>query len=228
MAVDVLIFGAHPDDVEWAAGGIALLLRDQGISFGVVDMTRGEMGSRGTVAERDAEAAQAAEMMGAQARENLALPDCGLVDLPEYRRAIASAIRRHRPRIVLSPLWEDRHPDHAAAGLLVQNARLLCGLSTLEDSNPPHRPEAYLYYPIHTFHKPTFVVDTSAVYARKLELMRVYDSQFGQTNPADFLYRLESRDRYYGSLIGAAHGEALVTDQPIAIDGLRPVLSLLR
>jgi bacillithiol biosynthesis deacetylase BshB1 len=228
MAVDVLLFGAHPDDVEWAAGGIALLLHDHGILFGVVDMTNGEMGSRGTVEERKNEAKFAMELMHAQVRENLNLPDCGLVDLPEYRRAIAGAIRRHRPRVVLAPLWEDRHPDHAAAGLLVQSSRLLCGLPGLDDPNPPHRPEAFLYYPIHTFRRPTFVVDTSPVYERKLSLMRVYDSQFGKTNPSDLLYRLESRDRYYGSLIGVKHGEALVADQPIAIDGLRPVLSLLR
>jgi N-acetylglucosamine malate deacetylase 1 len=228
MAVDVLLFGAHPDDVEWAAGGIALLLRDHGVPFGVVDMTQGEMGSRGTVEDRRREADRATEEMGAAVRENLNLPDCGLVDLPEYRRAVAGAVRRHRPKLVLAPLWEDRHPDHAAAGLLVQKSRLLCGLPTLDDPSPPHRPQAYLYYPIHTFHSPTFVIDTSAVYQRKLNLMRVYDSQFGKMNPADFLYRLESRDRYYGSLIGARHGEALVADQPIALDGLKSVLSLLR
>jgi N-acetylglucosamine malate deacetylase 1 len=227
MPVEVLLFGAHPDDVEWAAGGIALLLRDQGISFGIVDLTEGEMGSRGSVAERRIESARATEMMGAALRENLGLPDCGLIDLPEYRRAIASSIRRHQPRIVLAPLWHDRHSDHAAAGLLVQNARLLCGLPTLNDNNAPHRPEAFLYYPIHNFHQPTFVVDTSAVYQQKLELMRLYDSQFGKANATEFLYRLESRDRYYGSLIGVHHGEALITGQPVAITSLKPLLSLL-
>src|ERR1700688_3944374 len=108
MPVDVLLFGAHPDDVEWGAGGIALLLRDAGISFAIVDMTNGEMGSRGTLEQRKVEAVTAAEFVGARARESLNLPDCGLVDSPETRRLVASAIRRHRPRIVIAPFWEDR------------------------------------------------------------------------------------------------------------------------
>src|SRR6202163_1268604 len=114
MSVDVLLFGAHPDDVEWGAGGIALLLRDKGISFAIVDLTNGEMGSRGTLEHRQAEAAAAAELLRARTRETLNLPDCGLVDSPNNRRIVAGAIRRHRPKLVIAPYWEDRHPDHAA------------------------------------------------------------------------------------------------------------------
>src|ERR1022692_2155282 len=205
IPVDVLLFGAHPDDVEWGAGGIALLLRDRGIPFAIVDMTNGEM----------------------VARETLDLPDCGLVDSPENRRLIASVIRRHRPKIVLAPLWEDRHPDHAAAGLIVENSRLFCGLKTLDDPNPPHKPGAFLFYPIHQFHQPTFIVDTSTVFERKLELMRIYHSQFVQP-VNDFLFGLESRDRYYGSLIGARQGEALVSDQPIRLGSPGDLLYLLK
>jgi len=224
---DVLFFGAHPDDVEWGVGGIALLLNDRSISFAVVDMTEGEMGTRGTVGQRRAEAGAAAGIMGVEARENLQLPDCGLVDSPENRRAAASAIRRHRPKLVIAPWWEDRHPDHAAAGLIVKNSRLFCGLSTLDDSNAPHRPAWFLYYPIHIFHEPTFVIDTSTVFERKLELMRTYHSQF--VEPAEnFLCRLESRDRYYGSLAGARHGEALVAADPIRLGNAAEILSLLR
>src|SRR5512143_4048743 len=124
MPVDVLLFGAHPDEVEWGAGGIALLLREAGISFAIVDMTNGEMGSRGTPKHRQAEAVAASEFLGASARETLSLPDCGLMDSPENRRLVASAVRRHRPRLVLAPFWEDRHPDHAAAGLIVRNSPL--------------------------------------------------------------------------------------------------------
>jgi bacillithiol biosynthesis deacetylase BshB1 len=226
MPADVLFLGAHPDDVEWGAGGIALLLRDHGISCAIVDMTNGEMGSRGTTEERKTEAVSAAALLGAVARENLSLPDGGVVDSPENRRLVASAIRRHRPKIVIAPLWEDRHPDHAAAGLLAQNSRLFCGLKTFEDANPPHRPGAFLFYPIHKFHPPTFVVDTSKVFERKLELLRIYRSQFAET-AGDFLFRLESRDRYYGSSIGAHHGEALVADQPIRLHSAGSLLSLL-
>ncbi len=227
MPVDVLLIGAHPDDVEWGVGGVALLLSDHGVSLAVVDLTEGEMGSRGTVDERRVEASAAAGTMGAEARENLRLPDCGLVDSPENRRAVASAIRRHRPKIVIAPLWEDRHPDHAAAGLIVQNSRLFCGLTTFDDANPPHRPDAFLYYPLHTFHRPTFVVDTTTVFARKLDLLRTYRSQF-VTPTEDFLYRLESRDRYFGSLVSARHGEALVSDHPVRLTSVADLFPMLR
>ena len=207
-------------------GGIALLLRDRGIPFAIVDLTNGEMGSRGTPEERKIEARSAADSLGAT-RETLNLPDCGLVDTPENRRLIASVIRRYRPKIVVAPLWEDRHPDHAAAGLIVQNSRLFCVLKTLDDPNPPHKPAAFLFYPIHKFHQPTFVVDTSPVFERKLDLLRIYRSQF--VEPVnDYLFGLESRDRYYGSLIGARHGEALVSDQPIRLGSPGDLLSLLK
>jgi bacillithiol biosynthesis deacetylase BshB1 len=225
-AADVLLFGAHPDDIEWGVGGIALLLRDQGFSLAIADMTNGEMGSRGTPDERKIEANSAADLLGAT-RETLNLPDCGVVDSPENRRLIASAIRRHRPRIVLTPLWEDRHPDHAAAGLIVQNSRLYCALKTLDDPNPPHKPGAFLFYPIHKFHQPTYVVDTSPVFERKLELLRTYQSQFVRAT-GDFLFGLESRDRYYGSQIGVRYGEPLVSDQPIRLGSAGDLFSLLK
>lgn len=227
MSVDVLLIGAHPDDVEWGIGGIALRLSDRGVSFAILDMTEGEMGSRGTVEERRIEADTAAAALAAAARDNLKLPDCALIDSPDARRAAASTIRRHKPRIVIAPLWEDRHPDHAAAGTIVGNSRLLCGLSTFDDPNPPHRPDVFLYYPIHTFHQPTFVIDTSPVFERKLDLMRTYRSQF-VTPAEDFLYRLESRDRYYGSMIGTRHGEALISDYPIRLAGVDELFLLLR
>jgi len=216
MPVDVLLFGAHPDDVEWGVGGIALLLREREIPFAIVDLTSGEMGSRGTPEGRKLESKSAANSLGAT-RETLCLPDCGLVDTPENRRLIASVIRRYRPKIVVAPLWEDRHPDHAAAGLIVQNSRLFCTLKTLDDPNPPHKPAAFLFYPIHKFHQPTFIVDTTPVFERKLDLLRTYQSQFAPA-VGDYLFALESRDRYYGSLIGARHGEALVSDEPIRLE----------
>jgi bacillithiol biosynthesis deacetylase BshB1 len=236
MNVDVLFFGAHPDDVEWGAGGIALLLRDAGTSFAIVDMTNGEMGSRGTLSERQQEAAAAAEFLGASSRESLNLPDGALVDSPNYRRLIAGAIRRHRPKIVIAPFWEDRHPDHAAAGLIVRNSQLYSGLTKLDDPNPPHKPGAFLFYPLHQFEQPAFVIDTSSVFQRKLELMRIHRSQFEKTAEefgviahglGDYLFGLESRDRYFGTLAGSRYGESLIADQPIRLSGLGDVLSLL-
>jgi bacillithiol biosynthesis deacetylase BshB1 len=236
MPVDVLFFGAHPDDVEWGAGGIALLLRDNGTSFAIVDMTNGEMGSRGTLEQRRVEASAAAEFLGTSNRESLNLPDCGLIDSPENRRLIASAVRRHRPKLVLAPYWKDRHPDHAAAGLIVRNSQLYCSLTKLDDPNSPHKPDAFLFYLLNKFEQPAFVVDTTSVFQRKLELLRIHRSQFEKTaeelgviahGVGDYLFGLESRDRYFGSLIGAHYGEALVSDRPMRLTGLGDVLTLL-
>ena len=235
MAVDVLAFGAHPDDVEWGAGGISLLLRHSGRTLAIADLTAGEMGSRGTPPERAAEAEAAARYLGAVARETLFLPDGALVDSPDSRQRVASVIRRHRPRLVLAPHWEDRHPDHAAAGLMVRNSALHCVLSKSGDPNAPHKPQAFLFYLLHNFGKPSFVVDISNVYASKLELLRLHVSQFSKTaedfgvvplGVSDYLFGLESRDRFFGSLIGARHGEALVSDQPIPLSGLDQILHL--
>jgi N-acetylglucosamine malate deacetylase 1 len=227
MTVEVLFIGAHPDDVEWGVGGIALLLKEQGVSFAIADLTQGEMGSRGTVEGRAVEAARAAEFLDASARENLKLPDGGLVDSPANRWLIAGLVRRFRPKIVVAPLWEDRHPDHAAAGLMVRNSALYCGLKTLDDPHPPHKPAAFLYYPLHQFQKPSFVVDTTAVFPRKLELLGVYASQFA-ASVGDYLFALESRDRYFGLQAGVRYGEALISDQPVRLGSLSDLLPVLR
>jgi bacillithiol biosynthesis deacetylase BshB1 len=234
MPVDVLLFGAHPDDVEWGAGGIALKLKASGTSFGVVDLTRGEMGSRGTHEERDKEAREAASWMGAQFRENLGVPDCGVTDSVENRKQIASVIRRWRPKLVLAPYWKDRHPDHAATGHLIRNAAIHCILKKSNDPNPPHKPSAYLYYLLHHFTHPSMVVDISDVYNRKLELLRMHGSQFAKTagefgvlplGMNDYLFGLESRDRFFGSLIGVHHGEALVREIPFKLGNVGDLLA---
>jgi N-acetylglucosamine malate deacetylase 1 len=234
MPVDVLVFGAHPDDVEWGAGGIILLLREHGAAVAIVDLTAGEMGSRGTPEQRATEAQAASNYLGAISRENLRMPDGGLVDSPEARKGIAAAIRRHRPRLVLAPYWKDRHPDHAAAGLLVRNSMLYCALSKSGDPNPPHKPAAFLYYLLHNFDRPTFVADISDLYERKLNLLRLHASQFAKTaegfgvmplGMSDYLFGLESRDRFFGSLIGVHHGEALVADGPLKLSGLHQLLA---
>lgn len=235
MPVDVLLFGAHPDDVEWGAGGIALRLQERGISFAIVDLTRGEMGSRGTPAEREEEARRAADFLGGVPRENLGMPDCGLVDTPDARQRIADVIRQYRPNTVLAPYWKDRHPDHVAAGLTVRNAALSCTLKNSKSKHAPHKPGNFLYYLLHHFARPSFVVDVSDIYERKMRLLNLHASQFSKTaqefgvlpqGPGDYLFGLESRDRFFGSLIGARHGEALVSDRPIAIRDPNSILDL--
>ena len=233
--VDVLLFGAHPDDVEWGAGGTALKLQATGTSFGIVDLTRGEMGSRGTTEERDKEAEEAASWMGARFRVNLGLPDCGVIDSVENRKQIASAIRGWRPKMVLAPYWTDRHPDHAATGNLIRNAAVYCTLKKSNDPNPPHKPSTYLYYLLHHFTHPGIVVDISEIYHRKLELLRMHASQFSKTAEGfgvvplgmnDYLFGLESRDRFFGSLIGVHHGEAFVSEVPLKLGSISDLPSL--
>jgi bacillithiol biosynthesis deacetylase BshB1 len=233
--VDVLLFGAHPDDVEWGVGGTALKLQATGTSFGIVDLTRGEMGSRGTTEERYKEAEEAAPWMGARFRVNLGLPDCGVIDSVENRKQIASAIRRWRPKMVLAPYWTDRHPDHAATGNLIRNAAVYCTLKKSNDPNPPHKPSTYLYYLLHHFTHPGIVVDISEIYHRKLELLRMHASQFSKTAEGfgvvplgmnDYLFGLESRDRFFGSLIGVHHGEAFVSEVPLKLGSISDLPSL--
>jgi LmbE family N-acetylglucosaminyl deacetylase len=137
---------------------------------------------------------------------------------------------------VLAPYWQDRHPDHAAAGLMVRNSQLYCTLKNSGDPHPPHKPRAFLFYPLNNFQPPMFVVDTSKVFERKLDLVRLHRSQFSKTaqefgvlahGVSDYLFGLESRDRYAGSLIGARYGEALIADQPVALQSVGDLLSLL-
>jgi N-acetylglucosamine malate deacetylase 1 len=236
MNLDVLFFGAHPDDVEWGAGGTAFLLAEQGCSFGIVDFTDGEMGSRGDEAERKQEAGEASQFLGAALRESLHLPDCGLVDSPEQRRLVAGVLRRYRPRIVVGPYWKDRHPDHAAAGRTIRNAALYATLRKAADENPPHKPQAFLYYLLHHVRQPSLVVDISKVFEKKLELLRIHRSQFSKTAEefgvlplglGDYLFALESRDRFFGSLTGVRFAEALIIDRPLKLGNLAQFLPLL-
>ena len=215
---------------------MALLLAEAGVSFAVVDLTRGEMGSRGTPEERAVEAQKAAAFLGGAPRENLSLPDCGLSDTPEARMRVAEMIRKYRPEIVLAPYWKDRHPDHSAAGRMLRNSALYCTLTKSGSAYAPHKPKAFLYYLLHHVCNPSFVVDISRLYERKLALMKLHATQFGKTadelglaahGMSDYLYGLESRDRYFGSLIGKHHGEGLMIDRPLPLASLAnlPVFS---
>jgi N-acetylglucosamine malate deacetylase 1 len=226
MPAEILIFGAHPDDAEWGVGGICVLLRSRRLVFVIADLTRGELGSRGTTQERTEEALLASSFLGASDRENIGMPDGRLVDSPEARVTVASVIRRRKPAVVLAPYWEDRHPDHAAAGAIVRNSLLHCTLRKSDDPNPPHKPLLFLYYLLHHYQRPSVVIDISEYYPQKLSALRLYKSQFAQTAGEfgviplgldDYLFGLESRDRFFGSLIGVNYGEGLVTDTPLSL-----------
>ncbi len=219
--IDVLAFGPHPDDVELFCGGVMVRCAQLGHATGVVDLTRGELASHGSVQERASEAAAAAVVLGLRLRENLGLPDgfldgaCRTVQL----HATVAALRRHRPEIVLFPWIEERHPDHAAAGTLLTRAVFFAGLRKFETDPPSPRfvPRQVLYYEMRYRMPPSFVVDTSAAWVRKAEAIACHASQLTRrTGEVDTLVSsplavdaIEARDRRHGSSIGVRYGEAL-------------------
>jgi bacillithiol biosynthesis deacetylase BshB1 len=226
--VDILAFAPHPDDVELCAGGLMLKAAEAGYRCAIVDFTRGEAGSRGTPEIRARESAAASEIMRLVGRENLGLPDAGLQVVPEMEAPVIRAIRHWRPRIVLSPCSEDRHPDHTAAAELVRRAYYGATIGKAGgDGLPAHRPDALIQYFGHLEPTPSFVVDISAQWEKRIELMRCYASQLGldeadgpQTNIAspDFLRRVESRFAYWGARIGAEFGEPYRVDRVMPMD----------
>jgi len=226
--VHILAFGPHPDDVELCAGGTMLRAADAGHRCVIIDLTRGEAGTRGSAGTRAEESAAATALLGLVDRENLGLPDGGLLVQPDMESVIVDAIRRWRPRIVLSPCREDRHPDHTAAAELVRRAYYGATIANgPRGSLPAHRPDALIEYFGHLEPQPSFIVDVSEVWARRMDVALCYASQLGldgvdgpTTNIAspEFLRRMESRFMYWGSKIGAEYGEPFRVDRLVPID----------
>lgn len=227
--VDLLAFGPHPDDVELNIGGI-LALHAHTRRVGVVDLTRGEMASNGTVETRAEEARAASEILRLTVRENLRLPDGGVNPAdPEQQLAVVRALRSHRPEIVLLPYWEDRHPDHGAASRLIEVAIFKSGLRNydFEAGLAPHRPARWFYYLQHEQGKPDLIVDISEVYPQKAAAVRAYRSQFAGGAEAEtwishpaFLRKIEARDQYLGAMIQADYGEGLIVKEPLPVGNL--------
>jgi len=226
--VDVLAIAAHRDDVELTCGGTLLRAADLGRRTAVVDLTQGEMGTRGSAALRAAEAARAAEVLGLVARENLGLPDAGITNTPETREALARLIRRFRPQVVIAPSPWARHPDHRVAAELVRDACFVAGLAKVAPDVPRHRPRKVIH--AITFRedavKPTFVVDVSDVFERKMEAIRCYGSQFDGATQAGEVYPtgeplydvVRHQCAHYGSLIRARFGEPFFTHETMRVD----------
>ena len=190
--VDVLAVAAHRDDVELTCGGTMAKLARQGHTTGILDLTQGEMGSRGSAQTRAHEASVAATVLGVTLRENLELPDAGIVNTPETRLLLAKVIRRTRPRIVIAPAPRGRHPDHRVASQLVRDACFLAGLTKLDPDYPPHRPLKVIHSV--TFRedqvKPTFVVDITDEFETKLKAIRCYASQFDGLTQAGLIEQI--------------------------------------
>jgi N-acetylglucosamine malate deacetylase 1 len=224
MTVDVLAIGAHPDDVELFCGGVVIRLAQLGYTIGVADLTRGEKASHGTPEQRAREAAAAAGELGAQFRDNLELPDTELAPVTPQITAVVALLRRRRPELVLAPWREDRHPDHVAASELVTRAVMLAGVRNFApDAGERFQPRQLLYYAGRHRMTPSFVVDTSAAAARKAKAIACYASQLERTRDPTLisdpgaLAAIDARDRYYGSMIGATHGEPLRAASVMAV-----------
>jgi len=218
MSIDILAFGAHPDDVELAASGTLIRAARAGRRTAVITLTRGEMGSRGTLATRAAEFEAAGRIMGLAHQEMLDLPDGRLAVDEQSRRAIVREIREHRPRIVLLPYWEDRHPDHGAASRIIQEAAFLSGLRKLDTGQEPYRPAELVYYMSSWEFEPSFIVDiTETIDDKKKAILaygtQVYNPAFSGEEPPTFIASqhfqelLFSRMAHYGHMIGKGYGE---------------------
>ena len=225
--LDVLAIMAHPDDVELTCGGTLLAAAALGRRTGIVDLTAGETGSRGTVEIRAAEAQRAAAVLGVTVRENLHLPDAHLVNSIEAREVVIRAIRRMRPQVVITHARQGRHPDHIAAAQLVRDACFLAGLKNLVKELPPFRPRKVVH--AMSFREdaiaPSFVVDISEVFEKKLQAIACYMSQFDGLTQAGEVYPngeplpdiIRHQAAHYGTLIRRQYGEPFHTTETLRV-----------
>lgn len=235
-ALDVLAIAAHPDDIEQTCGGALLKMAELGYLTGALDLTAGDMGTRGTPETRIEESRRAATLLRLAYRENLRMPDARLENNIPFRMTLAGVIRRLKPKVVILPYWEGRHPDHYVTSTLGYEACFLSGLTKLDGLCPPHRPSKVVYSSLYANVTPSFVVDITPYFDRRMESLFAYESQYGEhpdgaglfPNRAEITDRLRSIARFYGNLIGAKYGEPFVVKETLRIDDLvqMPVRSI--
>ena len=228
-AVDLLVFGPHPDDLEIGLGGAIAKHVSLGHRVGLCDLTRGELGTNGTPEERLQESEAARAALGADWRDNLGLPDGDIGGDPSHRRAVVELIRRARPKTIAIPYERDRHPDHVAASRLLTRAAFLSGLARYAAAGEQWRADWLLYYFINDSTRPSFVVDVSAHYHTKRAALACHRSQFAapsagsaatRLNTPRFQQLIESRDAQFGALIGVEHAEGVVVGELMAREHL--------
>lgn len=238
MKLDILAIAAHPDDTELSCSGTLAAHIDKGCVVGVIDLTAGELGTRGTPEIREQEARSSAEYLGLAVRDNLGLPDGFFVDNQETQLKVAAAIRYYQPDIVLANAISDRHHDHARAAQLVKNAWFLAGLTKIEteyNGTPGEawRPSALYHYIQSWYVQPDFVVDVSAYWEKKLTAIKHFKSQFYDPNSnepetyiskAGFLDAIEARAIEFGQSIGVKYGEGFTTNRNVGVSDLRALL----
>ena len=224
---DLLFVAAHPDDLELSSGGTIAKAAAGGVSTGMLELTHGEMGTRGTPQIRKREARAAARILGVRFREQLDFGDGGLRTGREEELQLIDFIRRVRPKLVFAPWPDERHPDHVRTGQLVTDASFYAGLREIHTKFPAHRPQAVIYYLQNYVLPPSFIVDVSDFWKTKMKAVSAFKSQFfdakskePKTNLADkkFLETIEARGKHFGAMIGVSYGEAFVTKQPPRVD----------
>jgi len=232
MKLDILIFAAHPDDAELSMGGTIASLTERGIKVGIIDLTAGELGTRGSKSIRKLEAKLASEILNITLRENLYLKDGSLFENDKTRKLIVNKIRKYEPKYIFAPYFNDRHPDHIAASKLVKSAMFFSGVakyksSVKNDEQKIYRPLKLFYYMQSYPFEPTFVVDITDYFETKMKSVYAYKTQFynpesnePQTFISDpkFVKYLEARSRFYGFQIGKEYGEAFYCEELIELD----------
>ena len=236
--LDLLAVGAHPDDVEISCGGTIAAAVAQGLSVGILDLTRGELGTNGTPEVRAEEALQAARALGVAGRWNAALPDGGVhAHDPAQVRALASLLRSLRPDVVIAHFHRDRHPDHVAASELTDRAIYLAGLRRFDADGDPFRPRARYWFASRVGFTPSFVVDVTSVWDVKKAAIEAHGSQVARDhagarptplNREGFLEFVESRARHYGGMIGVRYGEPFHATEPLGVRSLAGLLGAPR
>jgi N-acetylglucosamine malate deacetylase 1 len=237
-SVDVLAIAAHRDDVEQTCGGTLLRMAARGLRTGILDLTQGESGTRGSAAERSAEAAEAARILGVSHRQALDLPDGAVANTLENRLKIARVVREVRPRVVILPYWEARHPDHATCATLGYEACFLAGLSRLQGVGalPPHRPFKIIYASLYADVRASFIVDITPFIEQRHTSLMAYKSQYSNQAQGGGLFvpeeeireRTFAEARHYGLLAGVRFGEPFVQREVGLVDDLTliPVQSI--
>lgn len=236
-SVDVLTIAAHPDDIELTCAGTLIKMVDKGYSVGILDLTQGEMGTRGTAELRAKEAEAARVAIGARFRESMNLGDSRLTASIENRFAVAEKIRFARPKTVILPYWEGRHPDHYTASMLGYEACYAAGLKQLPVSGQPHRPKKIVYASMYWEVKPSFLVDITPQWERKLAAINCFVSQFaGDLRDIAELYpawgklidRITTQCKYFGHLMGVEYAEPFIVKESMGVDDIvdMPVASV--
>jgi N-acetylglucosamine malate deacetylase 1 len=236
MSLDVLAIAAHPDDIEQTCGGTLIRMAEAGYRAGALDLTAGDMGTRGTPEQRVEESQCAGRHMLLSWRGNLHFPDARLENTISARMTLAVKIRELKPRVVILPYWQARHPDHYRCSEMGFEACFLAGLRKLDEYSEPHRPQKILYSSLYADVKPSFIVDISAQFERRMSALLAYKSQYGATdeggalfpNEAEIRDRLGAIARFYGNQIGVKYGEPFVVKEAIEIDDIvaMPVRSI--